>query len=57
MVMNSLKVGIGGATTGHVNAHTSRLLPPSVARTFLSAHVHEGRQECLPHNTTLHRCG
>ena len=30
---------------------------PGVARTFLSAHVHEGRQECLPHNTTLHCCG
>jgi hypothetical protein len=24
-----------------------------VARTFLSAHVHEGRQECLPHTLSL----
>ena len=29
---------------------------PRVARTFLSAHDYEGRQECLPHTTTLHRC-
>ena len=30
---------------------------PRVARTFLSVRVHAGRQECLPPNTTLHRCG
>ncbi len=30
---------------------------PNVARTFLSARVAEGRQECLPHTITLHRCG
>ena len=30
--------------------------PPNVARTFLSARVFEGRQECLPHPTALHRC-
>jgi hypothetical protein len=31
--------------------------PTRVARTFLSARVWAGRQECLPHTTTLHRCG
>jgi hypothetical protein len=28
----------------------------SVARTFLSARAGAGRQECLPHTATLHRC-
>jgi hypothetical protein len=31
--------------------------PPIVARTFLSARVTEGRQECLPHIIMLHRYG
>ena len=43
------------------NPARSATYPPcgnctNVARTFLSAHVREGKQECLPHTTTLHRC-